>query len=491
MSIRLRLSLLYSAILGLTLVILSIVLYTTQSQYTLNWLKQDLVISSETLSQSILQNALSSPPTPGNGQPLNPSSDNIQPTSPLPVPTLSLSENQTFQRQSQQEVVRVLDPDGSLMASPVGSTEITLPLDEAGLQAVRNQQNWWATETVAGTQLLIYSHPVILQGRVVAILQVARALTERNQSLQALRQTLILATLIAILGAFGAGWLLAREALRPIWRISQTAQAIGSEQDFSRRVVYTGPQDEVGQLAMTFNTMLAELQEAYQQVAHALDMQRSFVADVSHELRTPLTTLRGNLGLLSRQPALPQEDQADIIEDMVEESDRLIRLVNDLLALARADAGRNLAKDTVNISTLLEESCRQARQLAPERQIALDAPPFLLAMGDRDALKQVLLIVLDNALKHTQGAIELSARTANGQVVIDVCDEGPGIPPDQLAHVFERFYRGEDQIGVSGLGLGLPIAKALMEGQNGTIQIQSEQGQGSIVLISLPMQVSP
>ena len=138
--------------------------------------------------------------------------------------------------------------------------------------------------------------------------------------------------------------------LHPIQRLTQTARTIGDERDFTRRVTYTGPQDEVGQLATTFNSMLARLQDAYQQVAHSLEMQRDFVADVSHELRTPLTTLRGNLGLLRREPPIPAEEQADILTDMMDESDRLIRLVNDLLVLARADAGRSLAKEPLEDS---------------------------------------------------------------------------------------------------------------------------------------------
>src|SRR5262249_5357174 len=134
-----------------------------------------------------------------------------------------------------------------------------------------------------------------------------------------------------------------------------TAQTIGDERDFTRRVLYTGPPDEVGQLASTFNSMLSRLEDAFQKVEHSLQMQRDFVADVSHELRTPLTTLRGNLGLLRRD--LPPEEQADILSDMVAESDRLIRLVNDLLTLARADTGRSLAKETVKVAEVVEETC--------------------------------------------------------------------------------------------------------------------------------------
>jgi signal transduction histidine kinase len=474
MSIRLRLSLFYSVILALTLVVVGIVLYTTQSQYTLSWLKQDLVVSSETLSQSIVQTYLY-PKLPGS---------NEQTTAP--PPPLSLTNNQAFQHQSQQEVVRVLGPDGNLIASPIGSADITLPLNSTGLEALHRMQDWWETDTVAGQRLLIYNRPVVFQGQLVSILQVARALTERDQSLQALARTLMIAVLVAILTALGMGWLLAGASLQPIRRISQTAQAIGSERDFTRRVAYTGPQDEVGQLALTFNSMLAQLQNAYQKVAHSLEMQRNFVADVSHELRTPLTTLRGNLGLLGRTPPLSTEDQADALKDMVEESDRLIRLVNELLLLARADAGRNLAKEPVTVRPVMEETCRQAHSLDPQRLIALDVQQDLTVAGDRDAIKQILLIVLDNAIKHSRGAIRLSAEAGDARVLFRVQDVGEGIPPGQLEHVFDRFYHGYDPTDNHGLGLGLSIARALVEGQGGTITIESTVGQGSTLLFSLP-----
>ncbi len=334
---------------------------------------------------------------------------------------------------------------------------------------------------VSGDKMLIYSRPVIISGEVVYIVQDARPLTERDHTLQALVATLLIASSLITLIAFGIGWLFSAITLRPIHRITQTAQAIGDERDFTRRVDYTGPPDEVGQLASTFNAMLSRLQEAFQKVEHSLQMQRDFVADVSHELRTPLTTLRGNLGLLRHTP--PPEEQTDILNDMVEESDRLIRLVNDLLTLARADAGRALAKEPIDVSTVLEEICRQARQLDTRRQIQVDVPIDLKILGDKDALKQVLLIALDNALKHSAGDIHVRAERKNSLVEIRVQDFGEGIPPEKLEHVFDRFYRCEETATVPGSGLGLPIAKALVEAMGGEIRLESEVGKGSTVVL--------
>ncbi|MCE1252594.1 MAG: ATP-binding protein [Anaerolineae bacterium] len=478
MSIRLRLSLLYSGILALTLVALSIVLYTTQSQFTLNWLKQDMIISSNTLGQSILRINFESPPRddiPQNGMP------------PPPIPFIDYSKDRTFQQLTEGEIIRVLDASGNLVASPFGESREALPLSLEGLNVLRNNQEWWQFSELSGYPILIYNRPVSFQGRLVSILQVARSLKERNLSLENLQNTLIMITALVTLIAFGMGWLLSGITLQPIHKITRTAQTIGQEQNFSRRVNYSGPPDEVGQLAVTFNNMLAQLQDAYQKTAHALEMQRNFVADVSHELRTPLTTLRGNLGLLGRSPSLPAEEQNDILKDMVEESDRLIRLVNDLLVLARADARRNLANEAVLIKPLAEECIRQARQLAPERTIKMQVEDEIKVKGDRDALKQVLLILLDNAIKHSGGEISLFACNDSEQVLIKVIDQGDGIPPEKLAHVFERFYRANDLRPGTGFGLGLPIARALVEAQAGAIHMLSETGKGCEVIISFPL----
>ena len=147
--------------------------------------------------------------------------------------------------------------------------------------------------------------------------------------------------------------------------------------------------------------MLAELESAYRQLEDALDSQRRFVADASHELRTPLTTVRGNIELLRREPPIAAEERAEVLADTTEEVDRLIRLVNQLLVLARADAGQALRRDPIPVQPLIEDVCRQARLLAPRTEIQCEAPADVLVQGDRDALKQVLLILVDNALVHT------------------------------------------------------------------------------------------
>ena len=187
--------------------------------------------------------------------------------------------------------------------------------------------------------------------------------------------------------------------------------------------------------------------------------------------------------MLRRTAPMPPEEQADVLNDMVDESDRLIRLVNDLLSLARADAGRSLAKGPVDVSEVIDDACRQARQLDIQRQIQVDADLNLKILSDKDALKQILLIALDNALKHSTGDIHVSTRSQGKQVQIRVQDFGEGIPADKLDHIFDRFYRGEGGTAIPGFGLGLPIAKSLMEKMDGEISMRSELGKGSVLIL--------
>ncbi|MGE5141702.1 MAG: sensor histidine kinase, partial [Rudaea sp.] len=306
--------------------------------------------------------------------------------------------------------------------------------------------------------------------------------------LSTLRLILIIGDLFAILVAFLIGWLLSGTALSPIHRITQTARDIGMRRDFARRVENRGPNDEIGQLAITFNSMLTELESAYRQVQQALQTQRRFVADASHELRTPLTTIRGNVELLQKEPPIADADKREILGETKDEADRLIRLVNQLLVLARADARRPLRRDPVAIKPLVDDVYRQARLLSPKRRIDYSSQVDATVEGDRDAIKQVLLILVDNALTHTppNAAVSLSTSTDDGHVSVSIHDTGPGIPINFLPHIFERFARGDVSRSGPGAGLGLSIAKELVEAQSGVLTATSEVGAGSTFTMTLP-----
>jgi two-component system, OmpR family, sensor kinase len=468
MSIRLRLTLLYTTILALTLIAFGAVLYGTQAQ-TIRDREERMLVS---LAQRIAEGRQSGGYRIDEG--------------PFPPPM----PPQDGARREQQPpdnfrglYVQLLSSDGEVVVNSSSLEQTSAPLSETGLRATLEGKSWTGTAWVEGERLLIHSAPVILDGQVAEVVQIARPLTEQDQHLKVLGSNLLIVGGVAVIVAFGIGWVLSGLVLRPVNRITQTAHTIGAERDFGRRVDHPGPNDEIGRLATTFNEMLNELQAAYQQ-------QRQFVADVSHELRTPLTTIRGNLGLLRREPPVGAEERADILDDVTEESDRLIRLVNDLLALAHAESLRELRSETVQVRPLVEDVCRQAKLLAPERAVICDDVRDVAVLGDQDALRQVLLILMDNALKHTTGTITVAAETADEQVEICIRDTGPGIEPEALLRIFERFYRGESATGQPNIGLGLAIAKALVEAQGGTIAVESQLERGSVFTVTLPQALS-
>ncbi len=478
MSIRLRLTLLYSAILALTLILFSAVLYAAQSRYTLNLVRNDLAKSAEPIVNGLAH-----------------AKRNFG--SPVPIPWVAQREGPEGEEARQvlqplvrerrpRDMIRILDTEGAVLDLPMNDQTTQLALSAEGLAHLKNGQPWEEISSDEEGRLFIYSQPLVINNEVVGIVQFARSLADRDRSLRSLGITLLVGSALTTLIAFGIGWTLSGVTLRPIQRITETAREIGASRDFSSRVEHSGPNDELGRLATTFNAMLERLQEAYQQVAHALQVQRDFVADVSHELRTPLTTIRGNLTLLQRRPPIPQAEQDDILDDLISESERLSRLVTDLLTLARADAGRKLELGPVNLAPLVDDVCRQARLLAPERDITCTGEDDLSVQANEDALKQVLLILLDNAIKHAKGPIRVAISAHDGQVTIQVRDSGPGMSSAMQQRLFDRFHRGDTARSTPGFGLGLSIARALTESQQGSLNVESDLDTGSAFTIALP-----
>jgi len=473
MSIRLRLTLLYTAILALTVIAFSGILYATQTRTTYAGIRANLVRQASFFAR---------PETPDSRAPED-FRNHDEPRPPEPGDA-QLPSGTLFGRWTQTR-----SQDGEVTGQTLDLSGATLPLSARGLQSVQAGEGWFETSTVQDEPLLIYSQLYAPEEGEPGIVQVAFPVGQPQQYLSTLRLMLIAGSSLAVLVAFGLGWALAGTALSPIQRITQTAQTIGAERDFGRRVVHSGPADEVGQLAFVFNDMLAELESGYRHLESSLQSQRRFVADASHELRTPLTTVRGNIELLRRQPPMDAAEHAEVLADTSEEVDRLIRLVNQLLVLARVDAGQELRHDTVALGGILEDVCRQARLLTSLPQVNCAAPDDLVVEGDRDALKQVLLILVDNALVHTPPgtAVTVTAGESQGEAVVRVADGGPGIEPDALAHIFERFYRGETSRTGRGAGLGLAIARELVEAMHGGIAVQSQPGQGTVFTVTLPL----
>ena len=458
MSIRLRLTLLYSGILLLTLIALGVILIVSVSQVNLRTLEDGLRADAERLIYTREFDL---------GRP------RYDPRR-IALPDTYL---------------QTVGPRGAVIARSTNLGDFQLPIDLNRLAAAANGQGWTDIAVTENGRLFIFNQPVIVRGQLIGVVQFARSLAEQDEALRTLRNTLLMGSVFVVVLAFIIGWVLSGAALRPIQRITETARVIGAQRDFDCRVDYRGPADEVGQLATTFNGMLHELHDAHQQTEQTLQQQRRFVADASHELRTPLTTIRGNLGLLQRQPPIAEEDERAVLGDMVDETTRLIRLTNDLLTLARSDVGRSLRSESVPIAPLVDDVCRQAKLLGEQRTIGCAAGPEVSVLGDQDAIKQVLLILLDNALKYTpaSGTITIGTEKTDRAVNIRIADTGPGIAPDALPHIFERFYRSDESRSGEGAGLGLAIAQELIAAQHGEITVKSEIGKGSTFTVSLPL----
>ena len=341
------------------------------------------------------------------------------------------------------------------------NTGEAFPVSATGFAAILRGQSWSEVTPVAEGSLmqthLVYSKPVFKDNRLINVAQVAQSIAPIEASLLQFRNWLMLGSSTATLLMFGLTWVVASQGLRP--------------------------------LAASLNSLLRELRDAHRHT----QTQQEFVADVSHELRAPLTTVRGNLGLLQRE--LSDADRQAVLHDAVDEIERMSRLVNQLLMVARStvpDAtAQSFCCEPVQLRPLIEETGRTATRLMQGKafavHIANSVSADVAALGNSDALKQVLLILLDNAAKFTPrgGQVSLSLGIEGGCAKFSVQDTGAGISAEDLPHVFERGYRGSTIC--TGHGLGLSIAKQLVEAQGGSIDVNSTAGAGSVfsVLIRL------
>lgn len=347
--------------------------------------------------------------------------------------------------------------------------------------SLRSRLTAWYTLLLGLTLLLFSSYLHIrleqsLHGRVESVL-----LEEISDRL--FGEMLMAVPLVVVCAALG-GLFLANRALRPIARMTRTATEI-SAGDLSRRIGYRGVMDEVGQLARIFDQMLTRIQAT-------INRERRFTADASHELRTPLTAIKGRTSMILTQPRTQEQYEA-AFQQVDTQVDRLIRLTNDLLFLARLDEQRLPWNPiTLNLSYLLGATVEQMRQLADDVQVSLteQIEPELIIQGDPDHLISIFLNLIDNAIKYTamNGKVAVRATQNSSTVSITVSDTGCGIAPEHLSHLFERFYRVEAarnrQSG--GTGLGLAIAHEVVRLHGGTLTVQSQLNQGTTFTIQLP-----
>lgn len=375
--------------------------------------------------------------------------------------------------------VQIWGTDNKLNASSVNIRALSQPLDPEGLRA---GVTVYQDAHVGGNHLRVLSVPLRHSERVIGILQVGASLavvdTARGNLLSAIVSVSVLVVVFSSIGS----WVTLGRALAPLDSIRDTVDQINRADDLSRRIPDQGGLDaELENIVIAFNQTLERLESIF-------NSQQRFITDVSHELRTPLTVIKGSVDLMRR---FKKADE-DSLNSIDQEAGRLTRLVGGLLMLAQAEAGKlPLVFKPVELDLLLTEVFTEMRVLAGSKvQVHLNDIDQVIVNGDRDRLKQVLLNLVANAIQYTPpgGEIFLSLSRIGDQGRLIVRDTGPGIPAEDLPHIFDRFYRAEKsrtRSKVSGFGLGLSIAHWIIEQHGGEIKVESKQGEGTTFVIWL------
>lgn len=383
--------------------------------------------------------------------------------------------NQIYQHtilSPRRQYIQILDRNGDLLyRSPsLGKQKLEyteIPYGWVNIVTIRDEQ---------GRDLRL----AITQNDYVKIF-VAYPLEELNEALDGIFMIFRILAPIALLISVIGGWFLAHTSLKPVDTITRTAQKI-SAQNLNQRLPSAGIDDELGRLTATFNDMIGRLQESFAQI-------QRFSADASHELRTPLTIMRGEIEVALRRKRIPAPTR-DLLTSIHDELIRLSSIVESLMTLIKSESGRlSFQFDDVPLDALMRELAEDALVLAAPKKIKVEVGVLehLTVRGDSARLRQLLLNLLENAVKYTpeHGTVMLALTTAGTSAAIRIGDTGIGIPKKDLPKIFERFYRV--QADGSGSGLGLAIAKWIAEAHHGTIEVKSREKKGSTFIVLLPL----
>jgi signal transduction histidine kinase len=377
--------------------------------------------------------------------------------------------------------VIVVTRDGRVLETVGPYRDVTIAVDAT---ISSNPQGTYTTLTDREGEndaLRAYVLPVLDGGEVAGWVQVVQSLRPVQDALNRLLTALLLGGAALLVFAALGGYGLSARALKPIDRITQTAQQIASGEDLSARLNLCESGDEVGRLAATLDAMLARLDDSFRR-------ERQFTADASHELRTPLAAMQAILGVV-REGERPAAEYRLALDDLAEETNRLRSLVENLLRLARGEGGAALLREPVALSDLLTDVADALRPLAEGKGLTLHSQIVenLALNGNTDELIRLFVNLLDNAIKYTErGGITLTARAAGNELVVEIGDTGIGISPEHLPHIFDRFYRVDPARSSGGAGLGLAIACQIAQSHGGKLELRSSQGSGSTFSVRLP-----
>jgi two-component system OmpR family sensor kinase len=389
-----------------------------------------------------------------------------------------------------RQAAAVFDSKGSLIAenTALGGVHATLPVIESHPDdQLRLETNFDSKDGGHRVAIKRVTTPSPAKNYLIVVNQ---PLDEVIDELGTIRLNLFLAISGALVLAGLGGSFLARRSLAPVVEMTQQARRMSAE-NLEQRLPITNANDELGRLAATFNELLARLDES-------LSQQRRFMADASHELRTPLSVMRTATGVTLEQEQRSESEYRDALRVIDEQARRLTRIVADMFTLARADAGRRaLNRSDFYFDELLWECVRAAEILGSRKDVTIKVGKLVGVpyCGDEGLLRQLILNLLDNAIKHTPagGKVQVSLESQNSQYRIIVSDGGTGIPPEAQPHIFERFYRVDksrsrteaSDLG-AGAGLGLSIARWIAETHHGRVELQSSDSRGSVFVASFP-----
>jgi two-component system, OmpR family, sensor kinase len=453
MSLRLRLTLLYSTLMGAILLVISAAVTLVITYLLLNQVDETLEAAQEVVIQNITANELN-----------------------------KIAPNLDGTDISSDVYVQIWGLDGDLQSKfgTLKSFENT-PFDSSALRADKPS---FRNLTGVGWHIRVLNIPLEKYGHKIAVLQLAAKLNVVDEARKNLTDILFIIWIVAVLFSAMAVWVTIGQTIKPIGAITETVEQINRADDLSRRIPYSGPEeDEIGSMVSSFNQTLERLEALF-------TSQQRLLADVSHELRTPLTVIKGNVDLMRRMKSLDAESLTSIDQ----EAGRLTRLVGGLLLLAQAESGKlTLVMQKVELDLLLTEVFQEMSVLAGSKvHVHLNEIDQVYVKGDRDRLKQVFINLTANAIQYTPqgGDVFLSLEQIKDQARVIVRDTGPGIPAEDLPHIFERFYRAEKSRtrGKStGFGLGLSIVNWIVEKHGGRIEVVSQEGKGTTFAVWLPL----